>query len=636
MKLDTAGIIQWDYTYNITSSNGEMGKNLLTDGTDLYIVGASNVSSGEKNTIILKMDKNGVFKKGVSYGKTTADEWMPIGVSTPTYCDSSYIYVSAERIASGNSDVLLVKLDTALTTTCDYSPITCTRTTSPNFSAALSYNQNTENLVVSNDIMHTPHTFNEATCSGITDLYDTLDLETTTLLDAGFTGATSYIWPSGATSSSISISSSGTYTCVVVVGCCSFTHTFIVTTCSDTPPVLNITQTGQCSGEIFNLHVSGADSYTWQNGGNTYSGPDLSLIIDNTTSFVVTGFGPDGCSTILNYTVSPVILSPVTLTYTGNLCSNQIASFNLSGPSSYTYMLTDGFGTYTSFPFNYMLTDTVTFYVTVHDTSGCTYDTSYFIPVEQVNTSLDFGISDFTPCLGDSVTLTISNPGTFTWFDGTINIPGNTVSFTADSTVNYYLTGISSTGCELADTMITIRPYTIPNVDLTFESLPSACIEKNYSFHTIGSALSYSWSIDSIQVSTGSSFNAMLTPGYHLISLTVDNNGCASITDTLIYNDSTIVVPQKAFIPNIFTPNGDGMNDFFKVTITDVSDFSIAIFDRWGIEVYQSNDPYFKWNGLFKNGKIVPGMYLYLIRYSSACLPNMGISEIKGWLSLSE
>jgi gliding motility-associated-like protein len=84
-------------------------------------------------------------------------------------------------------------------------------------------------------------------------------------------------------------------------------------------------------------------------------------------------------------------------------------------------------------------------------------------------------------------------------------------------------------------------------------------------------------------------------------------------------------------VPNIFTPNNDGLNDVFKISFkSDLSScFNLRIFDRWGIEQFLTNDPAHGWDGIGDSGqRSVCGTYFYL----------MQINELifKGQISLSE
>ena len=52
-------------------------------------------------------------------------------------------------------------------------------------------------------------------------------------------------------------------------------------------------------------------------------------------------------------------------------------------------------------------------------------------------------------------------------------------------------------------------------------------------------------------------------------------------------------------LPNVFTPNQDGINDFFKaVRVRQIKSIDISVYDRWGNLIYKSKDPYFKWDGV--------------------------------------
>jgi gliding motility-associated-like protein len=102
-------------------------------------------------------------------------------------------------------------------------------------------------------------------------------------------------------------------------------------------------------------------------------------------------------------------------------------------------------------------------------------------------------------------------------------------------------------------------------------------------------------------------------PDIFVVTLTaVDRNGCIHTATTEI----EVKKVARAYIPNAFTPNNDGRNDEFRIGTTNLREFTIRIFNRWGQEVFASSQPDFEWNGTSKTGKALPeGVYVYTMRY---------------------
>ncbi len=92
------------------------------------------------------------------------------------------------------------------------------------------------------------------------------------------------------------------------------------------------------------------------------------------------------------------------------------------------------------------------------------------------------------------------------------------------------------------------------------------------------------------------------------------------VTDEMGCQDSTyriVLPPVELFIPNSFTPNGDGINDLFDVVGSNVSKFEMWIYDRWGREVFYTSDITKKWNGSYDGGDYYANssMYAFMIKY---------------------
>ncbi len=92
--------------------------------------------------------------------------------------------------------------------------------------------------------------------------------------------------------------------------------------------------------------------------------------------------------------------------------------------------------------------------------------------------------------------------------------------------------------------------------------------------------------------------------------------------------DDTIpqkVPPPVVFIPNIFSPNGDGSNDVFCVRGPEIDSLHLQIYNRWGNLVFESNDINDGWDGTFKGEKCEEGVYVY---WAEITFKN-GVKEMK-------
>jgi gliding motility-associated-like protein len=70
----------------------------------------------------------------------------------------------------------------------------------------------------------------------------------------------------------------------------------------------------------------------------------------------------------------------------------------------------------------------------------------------------------------------------------------------------------------------------------------------------------------------------------------------------------------ELFVPNLFSPNGDGFNDKFEVFGFGIRDFKMKIFNRWGEKVFESNNQSDSWDGMFKGVMQNPDVFTYLLQ----------------------
>jgi gliding motility-associated-like protein len=176
---------------------------------------------------------------------------------------------------------------------------------------------------------------------------------------------------------------------------------------------------------------------------------------------------------------------------------------------------------------------------------------------------------------------------------------------------------VTSGGCTDSECVTIIN---IPGPTAAFNATPTIMtIEEANCYLTDQSTGASSWSWNFGDGSSGINQNPVHSyenTGDYLISLIVtDANGCKDSTSHPV----SVKGVYLFYIPNAFTPNGDGINDFFfpMGLNVDLGNFEMYIFDRWGKRMYYTKDISKPWNGTLNNEgnieQIVMGVYTYKI-----------------------
>lgn len=132
------------------------------------------------------------------------------------------------------------------------------------------------------------------------------------------------------------------------------------------------------------------------------------------------------------------------------------------------------------------------------------------------------------------------------------------------------------------------------------------------------------WSLSDGQSGSGDYAEFQIAPGLITVTLTATDvlcNETFTVTETFeVYDD---VSAFSSHVPNVFTPDGDGVNDYFQLQEGfepyGVGQFSLSIYDRWGKPVWESNDVFFKWPGTSGDKVLPEGAYFWVIRASTQC-----------------
>ncbi|MBL17735.1 MAG: hypothetical protein CL848_02510 [Crocinitomicaceae bacterium] len=104
---------------------------------------------------------------------------------------------------------------------------------------------------------------------------------------------------------------------------------------------------------------------------------------------------------------------------------------------------------------------------------------------------------------------------------------------------------------------------------------------------------------------------------YRVVAIKNINEQIVSISNTV-----SVEKPYTLYVPNAFSPDGDGNNDFFRVVAIGIKDFNIEIYNRWGQMIFKSNDLNDQWDGKFKNKLMPSGSYVYKIKTSDFSTQN--------------
>jgi len=246
-------------------------------------------------------------------------------------------------------------------------------------------------------------------------------------------------------------------------------------------------------------------------------------------------------------------------------------------------------------------TESGTYHITL-SRPGCVVTGKDTIEVTQVVQHFDLG-QDTALCPQNSIALEVKDSrGSLTWQDNShddtfwVNHPGT------------YWVEQNILGCKHRDS-ITVKDAFIP---FEFYQEESFCEGDTFSFDpNLSSATlnQLSWS-----------------DGYPFLDRIIDEGG----DYTLIYEDQcgmqtgTLRTTLKdcscqPFVPNIFTPNNDGINDTFQPEIPcEVNTYSLRVYDRWGHEVFSSQEVDYGWDGTApSHNKVLDGVYFWFIEYET-------------------
>lgn len=178
---------------------------------------------------------------------------------------------------------------------------------------------------------------------------------------------------------------------------------------------------------------------------------------------------------------------------------------------------------------------------------------------------------------------------------------------------------VSPFGCEASRTFSNwIRVQKGPDADFDYTPKEPNLLQNKVDFVNLsagGKAYYWDFNGDSQSFDVNPTYSFRDTGIHYVFLQAISDNGCMDTITKLI----DVIPVAELFFPNAFSPDGDGRNDEFKGVgyINLVNDYELIVYDRWGKEVFKSEDPTEGWNGRVDNtGDLMPiGVYTYQVSY---------------------
>lgn len=435
------------------------------------------------------------------------------------------------------------------------------------------------------------------------------------------TGAASAVWnPGGLQGLQVNVCPQTTTTYTVTgsdpAGC---TSTATLTVNVNPSPVLNVQASppSLCSGQCSNLSVSGADSYLWSTGDTSAT---LNVCPQSTSQYTVTGTS-QGCTATAQLTVSVNSLPGITATASPDtICPGETVILSATGATSYTWMP----GQINGSTLSIQPAQTTTYQVTGND-NGCTGEAWVTVFVYP-SSSVDF-ISDknkgCVPLRVQFMNLFNDSTASYLWDfgDGNTSTDPNPVhTYTEDGLYDVSISVVPLNGCPASHVIHQmIRVYPVPVADFILNPQMAGIDNPLISFydHSINAT---EWFWDFGDAGSTENYSTLQNPkhlysdtGTFIITLVASSTGCY---DTA--RNTVVIQPDVAvFIPNAFTPNGDGINSYFTIIGEgiDESTFRMRVFNRWGEQIFFADRSHPGWDGTYRDKDVEPGVYVYLIDF---------------------
>ncbi len=438
------------------------------------------------------------------------------------------------------------------------------------------------------------------------------------LLVGGGVGPYSYNWSNGSTVNPATTLCDGTYTVTVTdANLCTLPLTGLIVT---EPTALTVGPTATpaiiCIGQSSTLNSNpaggtGPYTYLWSDGSITQN-ITVSPIV--TTPYTVTITDANGCTVVGNVTVTVstsliggATATPPTICVGSSSTLNATANGGNGGPYTYTWSPGGGVGQTIS------VSPSITTVYTVTISDGCSPSVTANVTVT-VNPSpiVSYTTTPLSGCEPLTITYTNTTPGSSSCIWTINGVPYNncvvTQTFTTGS-YNAVLTVTDVNGCIGNSGTVVANIYPTPTAQFTANPNTTNILDPTVTFNNLSSPGTYLWSFGDGVTSTVPSpiYNYTDTGSYNVQLIVTTSFGCVDTAYGNVYISDLFSV----YVPNAFTPNGDGINDSFSPVVMGADYYEFWIYNRWGELIFDSTTSGTPWDGTYKGQHVEQDVYVW-------------------------
>jgi gliding motility-associated-like protein len=370
---------------------------------------------------------------------------------------------------------------------------------------------------------------------------------------------------------------------------------------------LTVSENEICEGNSVTITSSPAVTYQWQPVANVSNPSAQNTIFTPSQSGYVSLFAtdPNNCISRDSVFIEVVNFPAATAPNDTLICLGDELILNYNTANTIVWTNLQNNISYNGNPFIINPTQSGSYLLTVSNVCGIALDTTQV----DISTVIPIAGPEKTVCINEPVVVFATGGVNYSWLPASdFSSPTNSTStLVPRENITYSVIVENSFGCkEIAQLPITLFPigFVSAGEDKVIQFGESTSLSGTSSVGTIVWKPDYKLScLDCLQPLSKTDSTIKYT-----ISLT-DTFGCK-------YSDETLVLVEGSlYIPNAFTPNGDGINDFFGSEAIDVTKYSLKIFNRWGEIIFTSNNLKNAWDGTFKGKTVQNDVYVYQLNY---------------------